>query len=169
MAPENSYFSRVPNTLTSSQLSHHPNFPQSLILTSTLSPYMLLNFRSVSSVAQSCLTLRPPQTAKHQASLSISSSQSLLRFMSVRLVMPSNSSSGKLTGFGSYSVNAVYSRSFFVFLWLLHMAWGILVPQPGIKPRLSTVEVQSRNHWTTRELPSHYFCLPKFVLSSRCG
>ena len=42
-----------------------------------------------SSVAQSCLTLWP-QTALHQASLSITNSQSLLKFMSIRLVMPSN-------------------------------------------------------------------------------
>ena len=42
-----------------------------------------------SSVAQSCLTLWP-QTALHQASLSITNSWSLLKFMSIRLVMPSN-------------------------------------------------------------------------------
>ena len=32
-------------------------------------------------------------------------------------------------------------------------ACGILVPQPGIKPTLLTVKVESPNHWTTRELP----------------
>jgi len=42
-----------------------------------------------SSVAQSCLTLWP-QTVLHQASLSITNSWSLLKFMSIRLVMPSN-------------------------------------------------------------------------------
>ena len=31
------------------------------------------------------------------------------------------------------------------------MACGILVPQPRIKPRPPAVEVQSPNHWTTRE------------------
>ena len=43
--------------------------------------------QSVSSVPQSCLTLC---TAAHQASLSITDSQSLFRLMSITLVMPSN-------------------------------------------------------------------------------
>ena len=43
-----------------------------------------------SSVAQSCLTLCDPWTAARQASLSITNSQSLLKLMSIELVMPSN-------------------------------------------------------------------------------
>ena len=43
----------------------------------------------ISSVTQSCLTLTPWTTA-HQASLSITSSQSLPKLMSIELVMPSN-------------------------------------------------------------------------------
>ena len=43
-----------------------------------------------SSVAQSCLTLVTPWTAAHQASLSITNSQSLLKLTSIELVMPSN-------------------------------------------------------------------------------
>ena len=43
-----------------------------------------------SSVAQSCLTLCDPWTAAHQASLSIIISWSLLKLMSIELVMPSN-------------------------------------------------------------------------------
>ena len=43
-----------------------------------------------SSVAQSCLTLWDPWSAICQASLSITSSRSLLRLMSIELVMPSN-------------------------------------------------------------------------------
>ena len=31
-------------------------------------------------------------------------------------------------------------------------ACGILVPQPGTEPISSTVEVQSLNHWTAREV-----------------
>ena len=31
-------------------------------------------------------------------------------------------------------------------------ARGILVPRPGIEPVSSTVEVQSLNHWTAREV-----------------
>ena len=43
-----------------------------------------------SSVAQSCLTLYDPLTAACQASLSITSFWSLLKFMSIESVMPSN-------------------------------------------------------------------------------
>ena len=43
-----------------------------------------------SSVTQSCLTLLNPWTAACQASLSIANSQSLLKLMSIELVMPSN-------------------------------------------------------------------------------
>ena len=43
-----------------------------------------------SSVAQLCLTLQTPWTAAHQASLSITSSWSLLKLMSIKSVMPSN-------------------------------------------------------------------------------
>ena len=43
-----------------------------------------------SSVAQSCLTFATPRTAAHVASLSITNSQSLLKLMSIELVMPSN-------------------------------------------------------------------------------
>ena len=44
----------------------------------------------VSSVAQSCPTLWPPWTAAHQASLSITSSRSFLKLISIQSVMPSN-------------------------------------------------------------------------------
>ena len=43
-----------------------------------------------SSVAQSCPTLCEPWTAALQASLSITNSESLLKFMSIELVMPYN-------------------------------------------------------------------------------
>ena len=43
-----------------------------------------------SSVTQSCPTLYDAWTAARQASLSISNSQSLLKLMSIELVMPSN-------------------------------------------------------------------------------
>ena len=43
-----------------------------------------------SSVAQSCPTLCTPWTAARQASLSINNSQSLLKLMSIKSVMPSN-------------------------------------------------------------------------------
>ena len=43
-----------------------------------------------SSVARSCPTLCDPMDAAHQASLSITNSQSLLKLMSIESVMPSN-------------------------------------------------------------------------------
>ena len=43
-----------------------------------------------SSVTQSCVTLCDPWTAACQASLSITNSQSLLKLMSIKSVMPSN-------------------------------------------------------------------------------
>ena len=43
-----------------------------------------------SSVAQSCLTLCDPMDCTCQASLSITNTWSLLKFMSIELVMPSN-------------------------------------------------------------------------------
>ena len=43
-----------------------------------------------SSVTQSCPTLFDPMTAARQVSLSIANSQSLLKIMSLELVMPSN-------------------------------------------------------------------------------
>ena len=37
--------------------------------------------------------------------------------------------------------------------WLCFVAYGILVPQPGIKAGPSAVRAQNPNHWTARELP----------------
>ena len=49
---------------------------------------------------------------------------------------------------------------------LAHVVCGILVPQPGIEPLPLTVETQSLNHWTTREIPLQYLDLLKsFVFS----
>ena len=49
--------------------------------------YALIQF---SSVAQSCPTLCEPMDCKHLGSLSITNTQSLLKLMSIELVMPSN-------------------------------------------------------------------------------
>ena len=46
--------------------------------------------QSVSLVAQSCLTFEIPWTAACQASLSVTSSWSLFKLMSIASVMPSN-------------------------------------------------------------------------------
>ena len=45
------------------------------------------------------------------------------------------------------------SRFFFLFSFGRSVHVGVLVPGPGIKSRLPAVEVQSLNHWTTREVP----------------
>ena len=49
-----------------------------------------VTYLNISSVAQSCTTLCNPWTAARQASLSITNSRSLLRLISIELVMPSN-------------------------------------------------------------------------------
>ena len=46
--------------------------------------------QSASSVSQSCPPLCNPMAAAHRASLSITNSQSLLRLMSIKSMMPSN-------------------------------------------------------------------------------
>ena len=33
-----------------------------------------------------------------------------------------------------------------------HITWHVELPQPGIEPTPTVVEVQSLNHWTTREV-----------------
>ena len=52
--------------------------------------YRWENKLQFSSVTQSCLTLFTPWTAACQTSLSITNSQSLLKLISITLVMPSN-------------------------------------------------------------------------------
>ena len=39
------------------------------------------------------------------------------------------------------------------------MAFGILVPPPGMKPGPLAVRAWSPNHWTVREVPSHFLVL----------
>ena len=46
----------------------------------------------------------------------------------------------------------IYFQCFMVSLFFGPVAGGILVPQPGIKLMPPTVEAQSHNHWTTREV-----------------
>ena len=45
-----------------------------------------------------------------------------------------------------------FFRFSFVLFWLRHVACGILVPQPGIKPTAPALEVQGLNHWTAGEV-----------------
>ena len=53
------------------------------------------------------------------------------------------------------------------FFWLHQVECGILVPQPGIKPVPPAVEVQSSNHWTTKEVPE-LFLLKKSLSRVVC-
>ena len=41
----------------------------------------------------------------------------------------------------------------FIYFKLCHMAYQILVPQPGIEPGHTAVKAPSPSHWTTREVP----------------
>ena len=52
-----------------------------------------------------------------------------------------------------WEVGGVNSVFFFSFL-LLHVARGLLVPQPRVERAPPVVEVQSLTCWTARELPS---------------
>ena len=45
------------------------------------------------------------------------------------------------------------SFHYFLFIWLCHVACGILFPWPGIEPVPPTVGVWSPNNLTTREVP----------------
>ena len=42
---------------------------------------------------------------------------------------------------------------YYLFIWLHHVAYGILVPCPGIEPTPSGLESQSLNHWTAKDIP----------------
>ena len=45
-----------------------------------------------------------------------------------------------------------YAISFLKNFWLACTAFGILVPQPGIKPVSPVVEAWGLNHWTSRDI-----------------
>ena len=48
------------------------------------------------------------------------------------------------------------TKFFFFFFLPCYVAYGVLVPWPGIKPVPSPLGVWSFNHWTAREIPSRY-------------
>ena len=50
--------------------------------------------------------------------------------------------------------------SFSFFFWPRRAAFGMLVPQPGIKPGAPAVRVPSPNRWTAREFPPFVFGTP---------
>ena len=71
-----------------------------------------------------------------------------------------------------------YNFFFFFFLlfdfnvfiyWPCHVACGILVPQPGVEPAPPAVEVQSLNHWTTKEVPDFIvFKCVSYMTEEKC-
>lgn len=56
---------------------------------------------------------------------------------------------------GCYIYDHQFSSFFSIYFifWLYHMACGILVPQPGVKPMSPILEAWSLNHGTAREVP----------------
>ena len=58
------------------------------------------------------------------------------------------------------------------FFWLCRTACGTLLPRPGIEPRAPAGEVQSPNHWATRELPMcnfiYTYCVYIHLYTSVC-
>ena len=49
-------------------------------------------------------------------------------------------------------LNGGIITDFSFFFWLCRVARGILVPRPGIEPTPPAMQVQSLNHWTSREV-----------------
>ena len=43
------------------------------------------------------------------------------------------------------------------FFWPHRVAYGLLVPRPGIEPGALAVRPPSPNHWTAREFLNFYF------------
>ena len=56
----------------------------------------------------------------------------------------------KSSNYGLPFCKMIFANDFF---WSCHIACGMLVPQPGIKPVALAVEGRSSNHWTTRQFP----------------
>ena len=50
---------------------------------------------------------------------------------------------------------SVFFFFFFLIFWASYEACGISFPGPGTEPTCSSLESQSLNHWTTREVLNH--------------
>ena len=53
------------------------------------------------------------------------------------------------------------------FLRPRHVAYGILVPRPGIEPMPPALGAWSLNHWTAREVPVRLFLTEQKLLESK--
>ena len=114
-------------------------------------------------VAQSCLTLCDPM----DCSLPGSSVHRILQARTLEWVaIPFSRESSQFRDwthishiagrfFTVWTMLVADNKRSVCFLFLFfgqHVAWGILVLQPGIDPITSLLEVRSLNHWTTKEV-----------------
>ena len=53
--------------------------------------------------------------------------------------------------------NKIMDFCLFVCFYCTTWAYAILAPRPGIESMPPAVEAWSLNHWTTREVPLHFF------------
>ena len=104
------------------------------------------------------LSLHAPVSVFIQAALKVPHhcSENLLDLITpccIRQICPVSQTPGMLSSPFQSATNCYNKPITPFFFWLLREAYQILVPQPGIKPRLLAVTVQSPNHRTTREFP----------------
>ena len=57
----------------------------------------------------------------------------------------------------------IYHPAFF--FWPCCVAYGILVPRPGIEPMAPAVEVQSLSHWTAELPEKSFFIYTKYIMN----
>ena len=67
----------------------------------------------------------------------------------------------EVMSFGSF----FFSVFLFFFFWPLHMAFGILVPQPGIESKSPAVEAWFLTDWTASKVPRRVFLRNLLILS----
>ena len=99
------------------------------------------SIRSVQFSHYLLLLFATPRTTAHQAFLSITNSWSLLKLMSIELVMPSNH---LILCCPLLLLPSIFPS--------ISAAWGILVPQTRTTPVHSAMETQSLSHQTTKEV-----------------
>ena len=138
------------------------------------------------SVTKSCPTLSTSWSAVHYAPLYSTISQSLLRFMSIESVVPSNhlvflippnllpqnkgwqpSFHKKLKKTRTPPTRHIFPLLFLILFYVFilffffflphHAVYRILISRPGIEPMPPAVKAQSLNHWTSREILLYFF------------
>ena len=130
-------------------------FSKHKLLSCTLKSWVEVIFVAV--VQSLCPLFVTPWAATHQASLSFTISQSLLKLMPIQSVTPSN----HLILCHPLLLLPSVLPSIRVSYWPRLTACGILVPWPGMEPMPSAVEAC----WTTREAPRmSSFCFQTFMI-----